>query len=188
MVVNCWLKISVVLNEALQGFREGRGMGTATLEANMAQQLAGLAHEPIFQVLLDVWKAYDLLDRERCLEPPTGYRLGTNLAQILENYWRRQMIAPKVGKYLGTAFGTGRGVTQGDPVSPIIFNIMVDAVVRAALEEVCSPQEARHCMGWEAGERNIVLNADEGSTAGRVQEWVQDDLTVTVAMFQQMGL
>ena len=62
VVVNCWLKISVVLHDALHGFREGRGAGTATLEANMSQQLAGLAYEPLFQVFLDVSKSYDSMD------------------------------------------------------------------------------------------------------------------------------
>ena len=113
----------------------------ATLEANMAQQLTGMAHKPLFQVFLDLRKSYDSLDWERCLELLRGYRLGKNLA-------RRQRIVTKVGKYLGTEFGSGRGVTQGDPASPIIFNIVVDAVVGAVLEEVCIPQEVQHGMGW----------------------------------------
>ena len=47
-----------------------------------------------------------------------GYGMGPNLAWFLENHWRRQKIFPKVGKYLGTVFGTGIAVTQGDPYSP----------------------------------------------------------------------
>ena len=57
VVVNCWLKRSVVLHNALHGFRTGREMWTATLESKLDQQLAGLAHEPLFQVFLDVQKA-----------------------------------------------------------------------------------------------------------------------------------
>ena len=34
--------------------------------------------------------------------------MGTNLARLLENYWKRHQIVPKVGKCIGTAFGTGR--------------------------------------------------------------------------------
>ena len=62
VVVNCWMKMSAVLNDALHGFIEGRGTGTATLERNLDQQLAGLLHEPLFQVFLYFWKAYDSLD------------------------------------------------------------------------------------------------------------------------------
>ena len=47
------------------------------------------------------------------------------------------------------------GVTQGEPVSPTIFNIVVDAVVREVLLEICGPQEAHHGFIWSAGEHNI---------------------------------
>ena len=36
-VVNCCLKSSVTLHDALHGFRAGRGKGTATLEAKLVQ-------------------------------------------------------------------------------------------------------------------------------------------------------
>ena len=72
VVVNCHLKMSVVLHDALHGFIEGWGMGTDTLEANMAQKMDRLAHEPLFQVLLDVSKAYELLERGKCMEILSG--------------------------------------------------------------------------------------------------------------------
>ena len=56
---------------------------------------------------------------------------------------------------------------KGDPASPMIFNIGVDVVVRATLEVVCGPQEARHGMGWAAGERNLIFYADNGRIGGR---------------------
>ena len=39
-------------------------------------------------------------------------------------------MVPRAGGYYGTGFKGGRGVTQGDPLSPTIFNVVVDAVVR----------------------------------------------------------
>ena len=35
----------------------------------------------------------------------------------------------KAGGYYGSAFQGFRGVTQGDPLSPTILNVVVDAVV-----------------------------------------------------------
>ena len=132
-VVNFCLKRSVELHDSLHGFREGRGTGAANLEAKLAQHLAGLAHKPLFQVFLDVHKAYKSLDRGRCLELLRGYGLGPNLDRLLTKYWYQQRILPKSGKFLGTDFRTGRGVMQGDPVFPLILNIVVDAVVRAVI-------------------------------------------------------
>ena len=42
------------------------------MEANLAQQLAELAYKTLFRVVLDVRKAYESLDRERCLELLSG--------------------------------------------------------------------------------------------------------------------
>ena len=82
----------------------------------------------------------------------------------------------------------GRGVTQGDPVFPKLFNIIVDSVVRATLKEICGPQEAQHGFGWSAGEHNICLYAYDGRIAGRDLIWVQTVLTTMVIMFERVGL
>ena len=77
---------------------------------------------------------------------------------------------------------------QGDPASPMICNIVVDVVVRAVLGAVCGPHEARHKMGWALGERNLVFYKDYRRISVRDHIWVQDALTVTVAMFGRVGL
>ena len=43
------------------------------------------------------------------------------------------MVA-RAGGYYGEAFKGARGVTQGDPISPTIFNVVVDVVVRHWIE------------------------------------------------------
>ena len=40
------------------------------------------------------------------------------------------MIVARVGGYYGAAFKGAWGVKQGDPLSPTIFNVVMDAVVR----------------------------------------------------------
>ena len=109
------------------------------------------------------------------------------MARLISHHWD-SLNFPKAKGFLGTAFGTGRGVTQGYPALPMIFNIMVDAEMREAFEVVYGPQEAQHRMGWPAGESNLVLYADYGRIAGRDHISVQDALTVTVAMYRRVGL
>ena len=97
-------------------------------------------------------------------------------------------MVPKAWKLFGRPFRTEIGVTQGHPVSPEIFNIMVEAVVRAFLLEVYGPQEAHHVFGWAAGEHNIVFYADDGRIAGRNNIWVQTTLIAMVRTFERVGL
>ena len=56
------------LHQALHGFRAGKVTLTETLEEKLAQQLVGISHEPLFQVFLDVWKAYASLNRGGYME------------------------------------------------------------------------------------------------------------------------
>ena len=48
----------------------------------------------------------------------------------MQTYWRQLTVVARAGGYYGKAFQVSRGVTQGDPLSPTIFNVLVDAVVR----------------------------------------------------------
>ena len=70
------------------------------------------------------------------------YGMGPNLDCIITSYWEWQRIVSKTGKFLRKEFRTRRGLMQGYPVSPTVFNIVVDVVVWAVLDGVCGPQEA----------------------------------------------
>ena len=98
------------------------------------------------------------------------------------------MIVPNTSKFLGKEFQTGRDLTQGDTASPMIFNIVVDAVVQAVLDVVCRPQEAHRGRGWTAGERNLIFYSDNDRIAGRCHVWVQDAIPATVEFFCRIGL
>ena len=78
----------------------------------------------------------------RCMEILQGYGMGQIVVRLIIHHWEYLMFVLKAKRFLGTPFYTGRRVPQGDPASPIIFNIMVNAVARATLEVVCGPQEA----------------------------------------------
>ena len=58
----------------------------------------------------------------------------------------------------------------------MIFNIVVDAVVRAFPDVVCGPQEAQHSLVWAAGWKNLIFYANDVRIVGRYHEWVQDAL------------
>ena len=47
----------------------------------------------------------------------------------------------KAGGYYGSAFQGFRGVTQGDPLYPTIFNMLVGAVVRHWVEVMVESAE-----------------------------------------------
>ena len=64
------------------------------------------------------------------------------------------------------------GVTQGDLVPSTVFDIVMHAVVREVLMDVCGPQEAHHGLGWAEGYQSIVLYLDDGCISGYNPIWV----------------
>ena len=66
-ILHCRLTTSITYHDFLHGVRAGRGRGTATLEAKLLQQLAAMREEVLYVIFLDLNKAYDALDRSRCL-------------------------------------------------------------------------------------------------------------------------
>ena len=70
---------AIQLHDCLHGFMAGRGTGTATIEAKLTQQLAYLEQTPLYEIFVDLKKAYDSVDQSRCLEILAGYGVGPNL-------------------------------------------------------------------------------------------------------------
>ena len=68
-----------------------------------------------------------------------------------------------VGGYYGTAFKGNRGVTQGYPISPTIFNVVADAVVRHWVTVTVEGAEERGKRGKEGRNQNTLFYADDGT-------------------------
>ena len=121
----------VEIHDCLHGFCAGRGTGTATLEVKLTQQLAHLEQAPLYGIFIDLRKAYDAMDRDECEKILEGYGVGPRMLRIIVRFWKTSQMVCRAGGYYDTSsFQAERGVTQGGPVSPRIFNIIVDAVVR----------------------------------------------------------
>ena len=66
-ILNLRLTASITYHKFLHGFWAGRGTFIATLEDKLLQQLAALREEVLYVIFLELHKAYDALDRSRCL-------------------------------------------------------------------------------------------------------------------------
>ena len=71
-------------------------MGTSTLEVNLLHQVAVLREVLLHAILLELHKAYDALDRSRCLD-------------ILGGVWCRAQGPPRLPQILGEAEDGGAG-------------------------------------------------------------------------------
>ncbi len=96
------------LHNCLHGGLPRRGTGTAIMEVKLNQQLAWVDQAPLYQIYLDLKKAYNALDRMRCLEILAGYRVGPNLLHLQKHFWDGARMVCRAGGSYGEPFSAGR--------------------------------------------------------------------------------
>ena len=80
-------------------------------------------------IFLNLRKVYDISDRDICPEILEGYGVVPRACHVLHAFWYRHKMVARVGGNYGAVFQGFLGMTQGDPLSPISFNMMVDVEV-----------------------------------------------------------
>ena len=96
-------------------------------------------------------------------------------------YWSQQKSVVKKGRYFGEFFKPGRGVTQGDIISPILFNILIDSVVRK-VERQIDENEFINLRTFS------IFYADDGAISGTCSSKVQQITTDLDEFFEKFGL
>ena len=118
-------------------------MGSATLNVKLLQKVAALREVVIYAIFLDLQKAYNALGRSRCLDILKVCGVGPRDLCLFRMYWESLNMVAHAGGYYVEPFREERGVIQGDPLSPTIFNVVVDTVVHHG-EYLVAEREGRY--------------------------------------------
>jgi hypothetical protein len=69
------MRQGIDFDDSIHGFRAERGTSTANIEAKLQMQLSCVWRQTLYQIFIDMAKAYDTLDRGRTLDILEGYRV-----------------------------------------------------------------------------------------------------------------
>ena len=95
----------------------------------------------------------------RSLDILEGYGVGPGARRLLKTYWRRLTMVARAGGYYGEAFKGARGVTQSNPLSPTIFNVVVDVIVRNWIDGLVAETAEKGETGREGRHQSAVFYA-----------------------------
>ena len=79
-------------------------------------------------------------------------------------------------------------MTQGNPLSPTIFNMVVDAVVWHWVHRVVENADAQGETGWEGRNQAALFYANNSMVALSDPAWLQGAFTALVGLFDRVGL
>jgi hypothetical protein len=123
--------IKEIIEPDQTGFIRGRSIHTNIRTAKdlweyvMKKELSGGL------LLLDQLKAFDLTDREFMLTCLKHCNFGTTYQNMVKLVYNGSKSQININGWLTPTFDVGRGVRQGDPLSPLLFNIVIETVANA---------------------------------------------------------
>ena len=158
----------------VHGFRKKRGTYTAIGETKILMQMATCRNETTYQIYLDLRKTYDSIDRGRILKLMEKYKVGPRLRRYVKKVWDNQFFVLRQGGFYSEEVPVQRGCIQGDTNSPIIFNLIIDAVLRTWKQE--------------GGKSRASFYADDGLVENTEANILQKDLDTLIELFERVGL
>ena len=84
----------------------------------------------VFWTFMDLEKAYDTMDRHVMWQMQRVYGVGGKLLKSVQSFYVDSRACVRVGKDLSEWFPVNVGLRQGCVMSPWLFNIYMDGVVR----------------------------------------------------------
>jgi hypothetical protein len=181
-----WQLSLIKFHDCLHGSLPKRGTGTASIEAKLAQQLVWRDQCPLYEIYLDLKKAYDTINRGRMLKILEAYGVGPNLFRLQNLFWQNAKLVCRARRSYGSPFAAFRGITQGGPLSLLMFNVCVDAVVREWLHQMLGDDAARQGIGDEVAKWMVAFYIDDGLVASRDPVWLQSFFDILVGLFKRI--
>ncbi len=155
----------IKFHDGLHDRLPGWGMGMATIKAKVAQSLAWHDQCPLYQIYVDLKKVYNVLDREQPLKILAAYGVGPRMLRLWKYFWdTAELVCCARGNY-GEPFNAKRRVTQGGPLSSLMFNVCVDAIVREWLYQMLDKDAAQDKKGDQMAEILVAFYVDNGLLA-----------------------
>ena len=82
-VIKWWIRAAAYFHDVLHEFQVGLGTGTASLKSKMTQNMMTMREEVLYEVFLNLRKAFNTLNREQCMNIIVGNGIGPRTERII---------------------------------------------------------------------------------------------------------
>ena len=124
------------LPDVQAGFRKDRGTRDEIVNVRWIMEKARELQKNIYFCFIDYAKAFDCVDHNKLRKILREMGIPDHLTCFLRNLYADQEAAVRTGHGKTDWFQTGKGVRQGCILSPCLFNLYAESIMRnAGLEE-----------------------------------------------------
>lgn len=156
------------------GFMEGRGCVDQIFALRDVCEKYLEKNKSVYLAFMDLEKAYDRVDREALWKVLRMYGVGGKLLGAVKSFYVGSRACVRWGRETGEWFPVSVGLRQGCVMSPWLFNVFMDGVVREVkacmLERGAKMVNERTGNVWEVGQ---LLYADDATLVADSEEKLQ---------------
>lgn len=171
----------VDIDERQRAFRPVDGCSENIFLMDFALRSHRQSFKPLFMASLDVAKAFDSVTHQTIIDTLLTAGVPALMVGYIADTYRRSSTRLRLENWESHNIHPTCGVKQGDPLSPMIFNLVIDRLFAALPEEV----------GMRLGTGNplsAIAFADDLVLFALTKEGLQSLLDVTAQYLQKCGL
>ena len=118
------------LPDVQAGYRKGRGIRDQIANIRWIMEKAREFHKNVYFCFFDYAKAFDCVDDSKRWKILKEMGIPNHLSSLLRNLYVRQEATARTGHGTTDWFQIGKGVWQGCILSPCLFNLYAEYIMR----------------------------------------------------------
>ena len=147
-----------IINKNQIGFRpKHRACDHLLTLKSLVKKYVTIGKKKIFACFVDFKKAFDSIWHEGLFYKMNGYGIGGKTLDLIKDIYKKTKCAIKSNNSRTSFFNYEKGVRQGCPLSPMLFNIYVNDLFKT----MNSGNDSDLCLDENGHKTNILMYADD---------------------------
>ena len=161
------------IGEEQSGFRKGRSCADQIYVLRQVCEKMREKKRSLYVAFMDLEKAYDRVDREAMWQVLRIYGIGGRVLSGIMSFYDEGRACVRVGNKVSESFEVKMGLRQGCVMSPWLFNIFMDGVVREVYTRVNQAGVKMSVRGEREWVLSQLLFADDTALVAESSEQLQ---------------
>ncbi|KAJ3583336.1 hypothetical protein NHX12_023069, partial [Muraenolepis orangiensis] len=128
-IINKRLTNACSINKRQKGFTTAPGCSEKLLLVEGVRKISKEARSPLAMVFIDLAKAFDSISHEHRKETLVQRRIDPGIVEMINDSYRDSSTRVQTSNGYSGKIAIEIGVKQGDPLSPLLFNLAIDPLL-----------------------------------------------------------